>query len=117
MKVSLSRPESKKIKSTLTSKKNSHTNSMIYKEINSQMEQLFSKSKYLNYQVITKEKPKEDKLDKPTKKNSYINMKKKPEKITLSSSQDASKLILQKLHNNFLAGTNSPVSVSENSDN
>ncbi len=79
MKVSLSRPESKKIKSTLTSKKNSHTNSLIYKEINSQMEQLFSKSKYLNYQVISKDKPilKEDKLDKPMKKNSYVNMKKK----------------------------------------
>ena len=79
MKVSLSRPESRKIKSTLTSKKNSHTNSLIYKEINSQMEQLFSKSKYLNHQVINKEKPqpKEDKPDKPNKKNSYINMKKK----------------------------------------
>ena len=56
MKVSLSRPESKKIMSTLTSKKNSHTNSLIYKEINSQMEQLFSKSKYLNYQILNKDK-------------------------------------------------------------
>lgn len=43
------------------------------------MEQLFSKSKYLNHQVINKEKPqiKEDKPDKPNKKNSYINVKKK----------------------------------------
>lgn len=56
MKVSLSRPESKKVKSAMTSKKNSHTNSLIYKEINSQMEQLFSKSKYLNHQILNKEK-------------------------------------------------------------
>lgn len=63
----------------MTSKKNSHTNSLIYKEINSQMEQLFSKSKYLNYQLVNKDKPtlKEDKPDKPNKKTSYINMKKK----------------------------------------
>lgn len=64
MKVSLSRPESKKIKSTLTSKKNSHTNSLIYKEINSQMEHLFSKSKYINYQLLNKDKQpnKDDKV-------------------------------------------------------
>ena len=43
------------------------------------MEQLFSKSKYLNYHVLTKDKQtlKEDKGEKVTKKNSYINMKKK----------------------------------------
>lgn len=76
MKVSLSRPESKKVKSTLTSKKNSHTNSLIYKEINSQMEQLFSKSKYLN-QPTNKQTIVPDKTEKPVKKNSYINMKKK----------------------------------------
>lgn len=112
MKVSLSRPESRRIKSTLTSKKNSHTNSMIYKEINSQMEQLFSKSKYINHQLINKDKPqvKEERVDKPTNKNSYIGIKKKPEKINITSSQDASKLIAQKLHNNFTAGMNSPAS-------
>jgi hypothetical protein len=41
----------------MTSKKNSHTNSLIYKEINSQMEQLFSKSKYINHQIVSKDKP------------------------------------------------------------
>jgi hypothetical protein len=44
-------------------------------------------------------------------------MKKKPEKAALSSSHDPSKLLLNKLHNNFMAGMNSPVSGSENSDN
>ena len=44
-------------------------------------------------------------------------MKKKPEKAPLPSSHDPSKLLLNKLHNNFMAGMNSPVSASENSDN
>lgn len=39
-------------------------------------------------------------------------MKKKSEKINLSESQDTSKIIINKLTNNFMAGMNSPISNS-----
>jgi hypothetical protein len=87
------------------------------------MEQLFSKSKYLNYQIGNKDAkenkekyanntPKDDKPDKDkiAKKHSYINMKKKQDKINIS--HDVNKLILNKLHNNFVVGMNSPVTNS-----
>lgn len=44
-------------------------------------------------------------------------MKKKSEKINISESQDTSKLMINRLTNNFMAGMNSPISNSENSEN